>query len=79
MTYSLDFRKKVLTVKAKEGLSFQEAADRFQVGKATIFRWSKRLEPQKNRQKAPYKIPTDALLHDIQCYRMPTNMSAPSD
>lgn len=35
MTYSLDFRKKVLQIRAQEGLSFGEAGERFGVGKQT--------------------------------------------
>jgi transposase len=36
MTYSIDFRKKVLKAKAKEGLSFEKVAARFCVSKAAV-------------------------------------------
>jgi hypothetical protein len=40
MTYSIDFRKKVLKAKAeaKEGLSFEKVAARFCVSKAAVVR-----------------------------------------
>jgi transposase len=68
MTYSLDFRLKVLSVKEKESLSFAETAERFCVGLASIVRWSKRPEPQKRRYKAPTKINMEALKEDIALY-----------
>ncbi len=43
MTYSIDFRRKVLAVKEKEGLTIAEAAARFFVGKATVVRWLNRI------------------------------------
>ena len=39
MTYSLDFRLKVLSVRAKDGLSISEVAARFDVGVANVVRW----------------------------------------
>jgi len=38
VTYSLDFGKKALLIKAKEGLGFAKAAERFGVGIATLVR-----------------------------------------
>ena len=37
MTYSIDFRKKVLAIKAQESHSFVEVANRFGVGKTGSF------------------------------------------
>ncbi len=68
MTYSLDFRKKVLQIRAQEGLSFEEAGERFGVGKQTIYRWSKCLEPKKTRNKPPTKINNDKLRADVAEY-----------
>jgi len=52
MTYSLDFRKKVLAVRERESLSFEDVALRFDIGsKNTVFRWTKQLEPCKTRNK----------------------------
>ncbi len=66
MTYPSSFRKKVLTIKEKEKLSFIEIAGRFSLSKTTIFKWSKRLDPQKHRNKQPIKIDREALKKDIQ-------------
>ena len=41
MTYSLDFRQRVLKIKAEEELSMSEVANRFGVGVASVMRWSK--------------------------------------
>jgi hypothetical protein len=47
MTYSLDFRQKVLKIKEQEELTQAEAAVRFGVGVgvSSIMRWGKCLEP----------------------------------
>ena len=66
MTYSLDFRIKVLSVKKKEQLSFMKAAQRFDVGVASVVRWSKRLVPQVTRNKPATKIDMSALKEDIK-------------
>jgi len=68
MTYSLDFRKKVLLIRAREDLSFEEAGERFGIGKQTIYRWSKRLEPKMTRNKLPTKIDNDKLRADVTQY-----------
>jgi transposase len=56
MTYSLDFREKILLLKKRESLGFEEAAERFGVGKASMFRWSKRIEAWRTRNKSGTKI-----------------------
>ena len=43
MTYSRDFREKVLFIKEKENLSFAKTAKRFGVGKESIVRWAKNI------------------------------------
>ena len=68
MTYSLDFRQKVIDVRAREQLSIDAAAKRFDVGKATLTRWLRQLEPKATRERSCPKIPTDALLADVQRY-----------
>ena len=65
MTYSLDFRKKVLSIRAKEGLSFVQAAKRFGVSVNSIFLWSKNLEPKRTKNRPSIKIDIEALLEDI--------------
>ncbi len=66
MTHSLSFRMKVLSVKEKENLSFKKVAKRFDVGVASVVRWSKNLNPLKNRNKPATKIDMEALKRDIQ-------------
>jgi len=39
MRYSKDFRERVLSIKAEEGLSIRKTAQRFGVGQTTLLRW----------------------------------------
>jgi len=66
MTYSLDFRKKVLETRAREGLSFAKTAKRFGVSVNSLFLWSKNLEPKRTKNKPSLKIDPEALLEDIK-------------
>lgn len=68
MTYSVDFRRKVLTIKEQENLSFEAAAARFGVGKASLVRWNARLEPCRTRHKPAAKIGDEALRRDVELY-----------
>lgn len=68
MTYSIEFRRKVLAIKERENLSYESAAKRFAISKAALFRWSKKIEPQKNRNKPSTKIDMDFLKKDIEQY-----------
>ena len=56
MTYSLDFRLRVLSVKKEKDLSFSETAERFGVGMTSIVRWIKKPEPQTHRHKPATKL-----------------------
>ncbi len=66
MTYSIDFRRKVLSVREKEGLTIAEVADRFCVGIASVVRWIKNPEPQRTRNKPATKIDRIALARDVR-------------
>ena len=58
MTYSLDFRQKVLSVKAAQKLTFLEVLKRFQIEVNRAVRWSKKIEPKlnlKNTQQTGYQ------------------------
>lgn len=68
MTYSIDFRKKVLKIRQEEGLSLEAVALRFGVGKASVMRWLVHLEPQKTRNKRATKIDMNALKKDVEHY-----------
>jgi len=66
MTYSIDFRRKVLEIKEKEGLSVAEAAQRFGIGTATITRWHNRLEPMRTRIKPTISVDMIKLARDVR-------------
>jgi transposase len=68
MTYSIDFRKKVLKLKAEENLSYEVAAERFKIGKTTLVRWHRKLEPQTTRNKPATKIDMEELKQDLIDY-----------
>jgi transposase len=65
MTYSSDFRRKVLSVREKEGLTIAEVAARFCVGVASVVRWLKDPEPKRTRNKPATKIDMEALARDV--------------
>lgn len=60
MAYSLDFRRKILSVQEKEGLTIAEVAVRFDVGAASVMRWIKNIhrKPQGFRKR---KLDLEAL------------------
>ncbi len=68
MTYSIDFRRKALTIKEQGNLSFDELAKRFGVGKASLVRWSARPGPCRTRKKPAAKISGEALKRDVELY-----------
>lgn len=68
MTYSRDFREKVLFIKEKESLSFAKVAKRFDIGVASIVRWAKNIESKKTRNKPATKIDMEALKKDVEAY-----------
>ena len=65
MTYSSDFRRKVLSVREKEGLTIAEVASRFCVGVASVTRWLKNTEPKKTHDKPATRIDMAALARDV--------------
>ena len=67
MTYSIDYRKQVLS-SIDNGMIIREAAAFYQLSTSTIHSWKQNLEPKTNRDKAPTKIPDDALLKDVEQY-----------
>ena len=68
MTYSTDFRKKVLVITEQEGLTQAEAAARFGIGVASLTRWNKCLEAGRKRVKPATKIDMEALAQDVKTY-----------
>ncbi len=65
MTYSSDFRRKVLSVREREGLTIAEVASRFCVGEASVVRWLKHPDPKSTRNKPATKIDMEALARDV--------------
>lgn len=68
MSYSIDFRRKVLTIRDREGLSMEQAAQRFGISKQTVYNWTKQLIPCKTRNKPATKINMQALAEDVRRY-----------
>lgn len=68
MAYSIDFRKKVLSIKEQENLTFLEVSKRFGVGINSVIRWTKKIEPQRTRNKPASKIDWSDLVKDVEQY-----------
>lgn len=68
MTYSIDFRQKVLRIKEREQLSVDKAAERFGVGRTSVVRWSKQIEAKNTRHKPATKIDMEKLKEDVEKY-----------
>lgn len=66
MTYSVDFRRHVLSLRKKEGLTFAQTSERFGIGIASLTRWNKQVEPKATRENRPRKIDLDALWMDVE-------------
>jgi len=68
MGYSIDFRRKVLEIKKRDGLSLGETAHRFGISESSVFRWTKRLKPCHFRNKPATKIDMELLVRDVELY-----------
>jgi transposase len=68
MTYSIDFRCKVLAIKEKETLSYVKVSKRFGIAVNTVFLWSKKLESKKTRNKPATRIDRQVLRNDLGVY-----------
>jgi transposase len=66
MTYSVDFRRRVLEIKEKEKLTYRALSKHFSISVTSLIRWSKQLESKNKRNKAPSKINMEALKKDIK-------------
>ena len=66
MADSLDFRKRVFSVKEERRLNFKDTSKLFGINIRTLFRWQKRIEPQKTRDKPATKIDMQALEADLE-------------
>lgn len=68
MTYSRDFRSKVLAVREQENLSMARIAKRFGIALTSVMRWSNNIESIKKRNKPATKINMEALKRDVEQY-----------
>lgn len=68
MCHSLDLREKVLFVREKENLTIDEVSRRFNVGRASVYRWIKKIHANKTRNKPATKIDMKALKQDVIDY-----------
>ncbi|CAK0770965.1 transposase [Gammaproteobacteria bacterium] len=68
MTYSADFRERVLQIRENEGLTYVETARRFRIGTTSLVRWEGGFEPKLTRNKPPTKINMEALKQDVEQY-----------
>ncbi len=68
MTYSTDFRRKVLEIRERDDLSFEKAAARSGVGKSGVSRWAERPGPFRNRNKPAAKIDMELPGQDVGLY-----------
>ena len=67
MTYSIDYRKQVLSSIAN-GMTIREASLFYGLSTSTIQSWQQNLVPKTTRNKAPTKIPDDLLIEDVKRY-----------
>ena len=65
MAYSIDFRKQVLR-SIKDGMTIREVVNFYQLNTSSIHSWKLNLIPKTKRNKAPTKIPDDALIEDVR-------------
>lgn len=66
MAYSKDFRQKALSIREERGLSWLKTAELFGAGVSSLFRWTKKPEPSKTRNKPATKIDMAALARDVE-------------
>jgi len=66
MSYSLDFRRQVLKLKETDQLTFQETSDRFGISIRTLFRWQKKIESIRKRNKPATKLDMESLREDVE-------------
>ena len=66
MSYDIKMRRHVLKVSEEEKLSYAKVAERFGIGKQTVYNWTKRIEEKKERNNLAVKINMEALKADIK-------------
>ncbi|CAA2931079.1 IS630 transposase-related protein [Arsenophonus endosymbiont of Bemisia tabaci] len=56
MSYSIDFRSKVIFTMEEEGLSIRETAKQFWIRSAFVSRWINEIEPKASRLRVSEKL-----------------------
>ena len=67
MSYSLDFRKRVIEIMARDKLSIRKAATHFDLSTQTILRWTKSID-KKPITGRPRTLTDEMILSDISDY-----------
>ncbi|CAA2929041.1 IS630 transposase-related protein [Arsenophonus endosymbiont of Bemisia tabaci] len=67
MSYSIDFRRKVIFTMEEEGLSIRETAKQFRIGSASVSRWINQIEPKASTTRQR-KIDKSELIKDVEQY-----------
>jgi transposase len=58
-------RRKILSIKKKEGLSFVKVGRRFGMSTNTIYKWTKRIEPKVKRERKSKKVEIGVLREEV--------------
>jgi len=64
--YSLHIRKKIMGIKESKKLSIREVAKRFGISPNTVYKWGKKIEPEKERKQRVTKIDMEKLKEDVE-------------
>ncbi|WP_238334405.1 IS630 transposase-related protein [Arsenophonus endosymbiont of Bemisia tabaci] len=67
MSYSIDFRSKVIFTMEEKGLSIRETAKQFRIGSASVSRWINQIEPKASTMRER-KIDKSELIKDFEQY-----------
>jgi transposase len=67
MSYSLDFRKRVIGIMARDKMSIRKAATHFDLSTQTILRWTKSID-KKAITGRPRTLTDEMILNDISHY-----------
>ncbi|CAA2929479.1 IS630 transposase-related protein [Arsenophonus endosymbiont of Bemisia tabaci] len=65
MSYSIDFRRKVIFTIEEEGLSIRETAKQFRIFCASVSRWINQIEPKASTTRQR-KIDKSELIKDVE-------------
>ncbi|MGG2141897.1 IS630 transposase-related protein [Symbiopectobacterium sp. RP] len=67
MSYSIDFRRKVISTREEEGLSIRETAKQFRIGPASVSRWINQIASKASTTRQR-KSDKSELIKDVEPY-----------